>query len=252
MLEVCVETVAGLDAAAHGGADRVELCSALTIGGLTPPASLVRAAADGPLPVHLLARPREGDFAYTAAEQALVADDIRLAAEAGLAGVVIGASLPDRRLDAALLARWIAHAVELGTARGRPLSLTLHRAFDLAPDLPKALEQAVALGFSRILTSGGAPRAVDGAAALAALHAQAAGRITVLAGSGVTAATLPAILATGVREIHASCRTMVPASADAPERRFGFSGAETSVTDHAKVALLAQGLRHRNLNDTNL
>ncbi|WP_280139194.1 copper homeostasis protein CutC, partial [Sphingomonas gellani] len=98
LLEVCVDSVAGLVAATQGGADRIELCAALGIGGLTPPESLIRAAAAGTLPVHLLCRPREGDFIASTAERALVADDIRLAAEAGLAGVVIGASEADRRL----------------------------------------------------------------------------------------------------------------------------------------------------------
>ena len=175
MLEVCVETIAGLEAAVRGGADRIEVCAALSVGGLTPPGSLIRAAAAVPLPVHLLARPRAGGFIHDAAEQALIADDIRAAAEAGLAGVVIGASAADRQLDTAALARWIEHARTLGQQRGAPLSLTLHRAFDLVPDPLAALEQAVALGFDRILTSGGQPRAIDGVATLAALHRQGGG-----------------------------------------------------------------------------
>lgn len=243
MLEVCVETVAGIGAAVAGGADRIELCAALSVGGLTPPASLIRAAADGPLPVHLLARPRAGGFDYDAAEQALIAEDIRDAAEAGLAGVVIGASAANRRLDTGILAQWIALARALGDARGAALSLTLHRAFDLVSDPAVALEEAVALGFDRILTSGCAPRAIDGVATLAALHAQAAGRIILLAGSGVTPAVVPTILATGIREVHASARTLHDNSADAPERRFGFVGAQAGDTDAAQVAALVEKLR---------
>lgn len=243
LLEVCVESVGGLAAAAAGGADRIELCSALAVGGLTPAGSLIRAAAGSPLPVHLLARPRAGGFVYDAAERALIADDIRAAAEAGLAGVVIGASASDRRLDTALLAEWIAHARALGAVRGAPLSLTLHRAFDLVPDPADALEAAVGLGFDRILTSGCAPRAIDGVATLAALHAQAAGRIVVLAGSGISVATLPAILATGVREVHASARTLHDVPEDAPERRFGFVAGQDGDTDVAQVAALVDMLR---------
>ena len=186
LLEVCVEDAHGIAAAVAGGADRIELCAALDVGGLTPPASLVRAAAQAPLPVHLLARPRAGGFVHDAANRALVADDIRTAAEAGLAGIVIGASLRDHRLDRETLAAWIALARDLGAARGRPLSLTLHRAFDLVPDLPVALETAVALGFDRILTSGGQPQAVDAVPMLTTLVERAAGRIVILAGSGVT------------------------------------------------------------------
>lgn len=238
-LEVCVDTVAGLHAAVAGGADRVELCAALAVGGLTPPGSLIRAAAAVGVPVHLLARPRAGDFVYAPADQALVADDMRAAAEAGLAGVVIGASTPTRTLDPALLAGWIDHARALGAARGRHLSLTLHRAFDLVPDPAAALDTAIALGFDRILTSGCTPRAIDGVATLAMLHRRAAGRIILLAGSGVTVDTAPALLATGISELHASCRTVEPVAVDTPERRFGFIGADAATTDPARIAALA-------------
>ncbi|MEH3123899.1 MAG: copper homeostasis protein CutC [Sphingomonas phyllosphaerae] len=242
LLEVCVEDSRGIAAAVAGGADRFELCAALDVGGLTPPASLVRAAAQAPLPVHLLARPRAGGFVHDAAERALVADDIRTAAEAGLAGVVIGASMPDHRLDAETLAAWIALARDLGAARGRSLSLTLHRAFDLAPDLPAALETAVALGFDRILTSGGQPQAVDALPMLTTLVERAAGRIVILAGSGISAATLPAILATEVPEVHASCRAALPQQ-DPVLARFGFDPPVARRTDVASVATLAKMLR---------
>ncbi|MDR6786833.1 copper homeostasis protein [Sphingomonas sp. BE138] len=242
LLEVCVEDARGIAAAVAGGADRIELCAALDLGGLTPPASLVRAAAQAPLPVHLLARPRAGGFAYDVAERALVAEDIRTAADAGLAGVVIGASRDDGRLDIDTLADWVAVARERGTARGHPLSLTLHRAFDLVPDLPRALEDAVALGFDRILTSGGAPHVADALPMLARLVAQAGERITILAGSGVSAATLPALLSTGVREVHASCRTAVPAG-DPALARFGFSATIERRTDATTVGELAAILR---------
>jgi copper homeostasis protein CutC len=187
---------------------------------------------------HLLARPREGGFVYTLREQALIADDIRTAAEAGLAGVVIGALDQDHRLDLAALSAWVAHARMLGEARGHPLSLTLHRAFDLCRDMPSAMEAAIALGFDRILTSGGAPKAIDGAAMLARLHRQSAGRIIILAGSGVSPATLPAILATGVSEVHASCRIPVTLDADPDAIRFGFVSPGRGVTDPDTVQRL--------------
>ncbi|WP_010546314.1 copper homeostasis protein CutC [Sphingomonas elodea] len=233
LLEVCVEDVAGIDAAVAGGADRIELCAALAVGGLTPPASLIAAAAGAPIPVHLLARPRDGTFAYSSAEAALVAADIRAAAEAGLAGVVIGASLADHRLDADLLAQWV--AVARGTPT--PLSLTLHRAFDLCPDPLAALETAIALGFDRILTSGCSPKAIDGRATLAKLVAAAGDRLIILAGSGIDATTLPPILETGVREVHASCRSPQGTVA-ATETAFGFQAGPRLATDPAKVAEL--------------
>lgn len=237
IVEVCVDEPAGIDAAVAGGADRIELCAALSVGGLTPPASLVRMAAAAPIPVHLLARTRDGDFCYTAAEAALVAQDITLAAEAGLAGVVIGASAPDRRLDVALLGELVGHARAVADARGTPLSLTLHRAFDLCPDLPAALEVAVELGFDRILTSGGQPRASDALPMLTELHRRADGRILILPGSGVDATCAPAILATGVHELHASCRSPGKDAGEL-ERRFGFQSGPRLRTDPARVKAL--------------
>jgi copper homeostasis protein len=237
MLEVCVDEVGGIAAAIEGRADRIELCSALALGGLTPPASLIRAAAHAPIAVHLLARPREGDFHYGAAEAALVADDIAAAADAGLEGVVIGASDSSNRLDTKRIADWVAHARTLELRRGRPLSLTLHRAFDLCPDPLAALEDAIALGFDRILTSGGQPRAIDAVPVLADLVRRAGDRIVILAGSGIDATTLTPILGAGVREVHASCRS-VGESADTPERRFGFQAGPRRYTDPGKVAAL--------------
>ncbi|WP_333571600.1 copper homeostasis protein CutC [Sphingomonas sp.] len=238
LLEVCVEDIGGIEAAIEGGADRLELCAALAVGGLTPPASLIAAAAQAPIPVHLLARPRDGNFSYTAAEAALVAADIRAAAEAGLAGVVIGACSTDYRLDAAMLAGW----VEVARGTGHPLSLTLHRAFDLCSDPLAALETAIGLGFDRILTSGCAPKAIDGRETLAALVRAAGDRLTILAGSGIDATTLPAILETGVREVHASCRSPLE-SGDAQEIAFGFQAGPRLATDRAKVCALGKLLQ---------
>lgn len=239
MLEVCIDEPAGIEAAVAGGADRIELCAALSVGGLTPPASLVRLAAEAPIPVHLLARPRDGDFCYTAAEAALIAEDISVAGQAGLAGVVIGASAPDRRLDIPLLVELVAHARAVGEARSQRLSLTLHRAFDLCPDLPAALEAAVELGFDRILTSGGEPRAVDALPMLAELHRRADGRLGILPGSGIDAACAPAILATGVRELHASCRSPGKDAGEI-ERRFGFQTGPRLRTDPERVRRLKE------------
>lgn len=251
-LEICVEDIQGIDAAVTGGADRIELCAALSVGGLTPPVSLARAAADAPLPVHLLCRPREGDFVYAPVEQALLAGDIRTAAETGLAGVVIGANA-GTGLDTTILAALVAHARALGEARGMPLSLTLHRAFDLCHDLPRAMEAAIALGFDRILTSGGTPKAVDGVPALTQLHRQAAGRIVILAGSGVSPATLPAILQSGIGEVHASCRQPAGGPADADTLRFGFASPDHARTNVDLVSRLATLLRAEpGLSNTNL
>lgn len=241
-LEICVDDIAGVDAAISGGADRLELCSALALGGLTPAPSLMAAARTAPVPVHMLIRPREGGFRYTAREAAMIADDVTAAAEAGLAGVVIGASAADGTLDTTLLARLVAHARTLGVARQLPISLTLHRAFDLCPDLPTALDTAIALGFDRVLTSGGKPKAADGLPVLAALHDRAAGRIVIMAGSGIDANNAPDFLQVGLRELHASCGTVACAidhvAGDAREREFGFAAPNRRVTDAGRVRAL--------------
>ncbi|MFT7722896.1 MAG: copper homeostasis protein CutC [Roseateles sp.] len=215
LLEVCVDDVAGLDAAQAGGADRIELCSSLGLGGLTPSAGLMAEAARRPLPAIALIRPRGGGFVYSAGEERVMLGDIERAADAGLAGVALGALTPDGDLDLAMLGRL--------ARRADGLQLTLHRAFDLVRDPAAALEAAVALGFHRILTSGGAPAAGAGSARLAALVAQSRGRIVVLAGSGIHADNVRELLrATGVREVHASCRVPAPAPAAALVA-FGFA-----------------------------
>lgn len=210
-LEVCVDTLAGLAEAVAGGADRVELCSALALGGLTPSAGVMRAAAGCGVPVLAMIRPRAGDFVWSEAEVVAMEADIAAARAVGLAGVVLGASRPDGRLDGRVLARL------LRAAEG--MDLTLHRCFDLVPDMGEALEAAVALGFRRVLTSGGA-RVAD-PVRIGALVAQAAGRIVVMAGSGVTAETAPALLAQGVRELHGSCSESRAVAGNVSEMGFG-------------------------------
>jgi copper homeostasis protein CutC len=248
--EVCVGDVAGLDAAIAGGADRIELCAALSVGGLTPPPSLIAAAATASIPVHLLVRPREGSFEYDAREAAMLAADMAAAAQAGLAGAVIGATR-DGVLDATLLTTLIAHARALGIARRRPLSLTLHRAFDTCIDLPAALEVAFSMGFERILTSGGTPRAIDALPMIAKLQRQAAGRIKIMAGSGINAQNVLHILETGIGEIHASCSAIsrnAPTDVQVREHRLGFVDADRRYTDIAHVRSLRAKLDDFDIN----
>jgi len=232
-LEVCVDSVDGLLAAAGAGADRIELCSALEVGGLTPSAGQMARAAALEVPVHALIRSRAGDFCFLPDEVAAMVTDIRAARGAGLAGVVIGAATPDGRLDRDALAR-------MRDAAG-PLSVTLHRVFDLMEDKARALEAARTLGVARILTSGGAASAAQGAATLAALVRQSAGCIGILAAGGIRAANARALVeATGVDEVHASCGRA--ASATAAELAFGFAPADQRATDAAAVGALRSAL----------
>ncbi|KPF46115.1 copper homeostasis protein CutC [Rhizobium sp. AAP43] len=234
LLEICVDDAEGLQAAVRGGADRIELCSALDAGGLTPSAGLMHLAARQPLPVHALIRPRSGDFHYQASEIDIILDDIRVAKEVGLAGVVIGAAQTDGRLDPAVLESLV------DAASG--MDLTLHRAFDLAPDLTQALDLAIALGFKRILTSGGARHAVTGLAELSRIAAAAAGRISIMPGGGVRPENAAAFLSIpGIVELHASCSQPVAVAARLVE--FGFESRDRRRTDEETVRQLKQEMQ---------
>ena len=197
-LEVCVDTPAGLAAAVAGGADRIELCAALSLHGLTPAPGLMAQAARMDCPVYAMIRSRQGDFVYGPADLDAMRRDIDAARDFGLAGVAVGANRSSGELDLDALSALRAHAEGLG--------VTLHRAFDLVTDLGAALEAAVELGFERILTSGGQRTAPAGAEQLTALVSQAAGRISIMAGSGLNADNVADLIArTGVREVHGSC-----------------------------------------------
>ncbi|WP_426129669.1 copper homeostasis protein CutC [Pararhizobium sp. PWRC1-1] len=230
LLEVCVEDAAGLRAAVDGGADRIELCSALSVGGLTPSPGLMALAGKVDIPVYAMIRPRPGDFVFDASDIAVMRVEIDAARSAGLAGVVLGASGPDGSLDRETLGMLVDHAQGLG--------LTLHRAFDLVPDFAEAVEIAVDLGFERILTSGGAKRAPDGVDALAGVIADAKGRISIMPGSGVTLATVGGLLSRlSVTEVHSSCSVEKPAH-DARLVSLGFVAASARQTDEQAVRAL--------------
>ncbi len=197
LLEVCVDDAEGLATAIAAGADRIELCADLSVGGLTPSLGLMRHAATCGRPAYAMIRPRAGDYCFSADEAAIMIADIEAARDAGLPGVVIGATRADHSLDTELLAKLVAAA--------RPLDITLNRVFDLAPDPFAALDETIALGIPRILTSGQATSAADGIDTIRALVTRAAGRLSIMAGAGVTPGNAAAIVArTGVSEIHGS------------------------------------------------
>ena len=232
LLEVCVDDALGLAEAVAGGADRIELCAALSLGGLTPSPGLMHHAASSHVPVLALIRPRAGDFVFTAAAVDVMHHDIAAARAAGLAGVVLGASLPDGRLNEAVLAALLAGA--------DGLDVTLHRAIDLAPDPVQAVAAAIRLGFRRVLSSGGAPSAVHGIGRLATMMQTAAGRLSVMPGSGISALTWPKLAALGVTEVHASCAERVATAPGALE--LGFANGQEKRTNRANVAALKAAL----------
>lgn len=229
LLEICVDDAAGLEAAIAGGADRVELCSALELGGLTPGPGLMALAARAPIPVRAMVRPRPGDFVFDQGDVQAMLGDIAAARAAGLSGVVLGASLADGRLDVATLQVLLAASAGMGR--------TLHRAIDLVPDMAEAIEQAVTLGFDTILTSGGAASAPEGEATLALALRVAKARLTIMAGAGVNAATAPRLLALGLAALHGSC-SEVAAPASAPAALLGFASPGRMATRAARVGAL--------------
>ena len=233
-LEVCAADPQSLAAAIEGGAERIELCSALELGGLTPLPGLMALAAESGLETFALVRPRSGDFVFDSHDLDAMLRDIAAVRQSGLTGVVLGANHADGTLDNVTLARLLDEAQGLGT--------TLHRAIDLVPDFAEATEAAIALGFDRILTSGGAPTALEGLGQLALVHATARGRIQVMAGSGLRPDNvLDLLAAVPVDEVHSSCAGEQTPSAEGAVR-LGFAAKTRRHTDAAVVRALRDRL----------
>lgn len=200
VLEIAAGSLASALTAQQAGADRVELCEALESGGTTPSSATLSLARERlRIPLFVLVRPRAGDFLYSAQDVEVMLRDIEYCVRLGCDGVVVGALDADGQVDQPLCRQLVSAA---GT-----LPVTFHRAFDAVQDPTAALEQVIGAGFTRVLTSGGCTTAVEGAGHIAARVRQAAGRIIVMPGAGITAdnvATLAA--ATGAREFHASAK----------------------------------------------
>ncbi len=201
ILEVPVETIDEARAAVEAGADRLELCASLDVGGLTPAEeTLSQIAESATVPFVVMIRPRAGDFAYHAKEADAMERSITMAHVYGAEGVVFGALLKNRTIDVKLCSRLVASSVP---------DCVFHRAFDCVPDPLTALDQLMKLEFTRILSSGGAPCAGDatGIEALARLIERAAGRINILPGGGIRPANVASIIkGTRCTSIHSSCR----------------------------------------------
>ena len=204
LLEICVDSYESAVRAASAGASRLELCGDLLVGGVSPSPYLIRQVHQAvDIPVNVLLRPRFGDFCFTKEEKDVLLQEIAFCAKEGVNGAVIGALTPEGELDVPFLADCI--------QRGGGLKFTLHRCFDVCRDPFEALEQAIGLGFDTILTSGQEAAALTGAPLLAKLNAQAAGRIHLLAGSGVKPGNIAAIFdATGITHYHFSAKRSEP------------------------------------------
>ena len=204
LLEISVETLEAALAAQRGGADRIELCGNLNIGGVTPSIALMRAVrAQLRIPIFGMIRPRGGEFVYSEAEFAEMKSSIGEAKQAGMDGVVAGILTSEGSVDMERTRELVVMA--------RPLPLTFHRAFDDCGDLRRALEEVIPTGASRILTSGGAQSALEGAAILAGLVAAAGNRITIVPGAGISAFNIAMVVnETRAREFHCGLGTVLP------------------------------------------
>ena len=198
-LEVCCGDMQSVLAAKAGGANRIELCRALDVDGLTPSKEMMEEAIGLGIPVQVLIRPREGNFVYNEAEVESMIRDIRLAKRLGANGVVIGALKPDGSIDEETI-RYLVEAT-------KGLSITFHRAFDVCSQPLEALEQIIALGCHRLLTSGQAATAEQGIPLIKQLVELAGERLSIMPGSGVNPENACKILSeTGAKEIHGSLR----------------------------------------------
>ena len=202
VIEVCVDSVESAVAAEAGAADRVELCANLLEGGTTPSLGMIELAAERlAIPLHVIIRPRGGDFCYSSLELDVMRRDILRARAAGAAGLVFGVLTTGGHIDVDRTRELIALA--------RPLSVTFHRAFDMARDPYASLEQLVELGVDRLLTSGRQATAYAGLALIADLVRIARGRIGIMPAGGVAARLNEIVRGSGVTEVHLTATTVV-------------------------------------------
>ena len=203
-LEIAADHPEAVLAAAAGGAERLELCSSLADGGITPSLGFVEwALAAAPIPAHCLVRPRAGSFVYSPAELAVMVGDIRHLKRAGAHGVVLGALTPEHAVDVAALRQLVEAA--------RPMRVCFHRAFDLTLDRATALETIIEAGAGLLLTSGGAASLSEGAHEVRSLAEQAGNRIEIVGGAGVRIGNAGELWRTlPIATLHASLRTPWP------------------------------------------
>lgn len=230
--ESCVDSVASAINSAQGGASRVELCASLDIGGTTPSHGMIAECVErSGLPVFVIIRPRGGGFTFDEHEISVMERDISAARSLGAQGIVVGALLPDATVDVKTVRRLL--------ERARPLPVTFHRAFDAALNPMDALATLVELGVDRVLTSGGAPTALEGAAAIGALVRAAGPHLSIIAGGGVRPHNVTQLMQlTGVREVHARLATPASPAATLTAPALGAMGAHQETTVEAVHAMV--------------
>ena len=239
MFEICVDSVESAMAAEAGGAHRVELCSALMEGGLTPSLGLIRAVrARVGVGLHVLIRPRPGDFVYSEDELAIMRDDIALAAANGASGVVLGLLTAAGEVDV--------RRTEEMVVLARPMEVTFHRAIDMTRDLDRALEDVIRCGADRVLTSGAHATAFLGRHRIGAMVQAAAGRIRIMAGGSVRHGNIGELARVSRADaFHASLRRVVPSPVEhrVPGIHLGAAGGDEYVRRVVSAADVRRLLR---------
>jgi copper homeostasis protein len=197
IVEICANSFESARAAQQGGADRIELCSELALGGITPSHGLLeKALSELTIPVFVLIRPRSGDFCYSDNEMDVMLKDIAFAKAIGVQGIVSGVLHPNHQIDIKKTALLVAASKEM--------SFTFHRAFDWTPNAKESIETLITLGVDRLLTSGQAPSAVSGFEKIRELLEISSGRLGILPGGGINPDNVKAFKSAGCKEIHAS------------------------------------------------
>ena len=222
-VEICAASKVSLENARAGGAERVEVCRNLEVGGLTPDMETVAYSIALGLRTRVLIRPREGDFVYSEAEYQQILEDIWCCRQLGAEAVVVGFLNPDGTIDEKRTRECVAQA--------RPMEVTFHRAFDESTE--KGLEKLIDCGVAKLLTSGQKPTALEGMETLSRLVEESRGRIGVIAASGVRPENVAQIMeVTGVREVHGSCKEPTPEG-----------GMETSTEEVKELMRTVRGVR---------
>ena len=219
-VEVCIDSLDSARASQAACADRVELCANLLEGGTTPSAGLIAEVRRNiSLKLHVMIRPRGGDFCYSDGEFHIMERDIAAAKDLGADAVVLGILDPNGAIDAARMGKLIALA--------RPMKVTCHRAIDMSRDLLQSLETLIGLGVDYVLTSGGRQTAPEGSAAIARLRRAARDRIRIVAGSGIHERNVRRLIAaTGVTEIHVGLSDAFPSPMKYRNRRISMGKAK--------------------------
>jgi copper homeostasis protein len=234
--EICVDSVEGVEAARAAGAERVELCAALIEGGITPSRGMIsRARQVASIKLHVIIRPRGGDFLFSDAEFAVMAADIETAKAEGADGVVIGQLMADGTIDVTRTRELIEIA--------RPMSITFHRAFDMTPDAFAALDTLVDLGIDRVLTSGQEASVLEGLPLITELVERAKDRIIVMPGGGITARNVERIVAQAKpKEIHFAALAL-EAGGMRFRREHVFMGGELRPPEYDRLVITAGAIK---------